>query len=126
MKFLMLLLFSGLTGLTACSKETATPEAKPIETINYACDNGMKIAAAYDNGTANAEKVTLTIAGKTFTLDSAISASGARYASMAGMNRDKALEWWSKGDEATLSEGPKDDKRLLKESTIVATCKEVK
>jgi membrane-bound inhibitor of C-type lysozyme len=131
MQLQILLVLAGLTTLTACSNESATADPKKsatvdAKTVNYACDNGMKIVAGYDNGTANAEKVTLTTAGKAFTLASAISASGARYTNMAGLSSDKALEWWPKGDEATLSEGPKDDKRLLNESKILATCKQVK
>ena len=60
------------------------------EALTYHCDSGTVIAVSYEQ-----DKAVLDYRGQAHTLVQAISASGARY-------RDDALEWWSKGDEATL------------------------
>ena len=58
--------------------------------LSYHCESGTVIAASYGK-----DKAVLHYQGNTHTLEQAISASGARY-------RNDALEWWSKGDAATL------------------------
>lgn len=117
------LLSSILAIVSACSPADKTKPVQAAETVSYACDNGMKITASYDNSAPENPKTTLTIAGKQYSLSNAVSASGSRYTSMSGMTDGKAIEWWTKADRGTLSEGPKDDKRLLEESIVVARCK---
>lgn len=56
----------------------------------YQCESGDVAQVTYEQ-----DKAVLQYRGKTHTLEQAISASGARY-------RNDSLEWWSKGDEATL------------------------
>ncbi|MGY1489370.1 MliC family protein [Methylobacillus pratensis] len=56
----------------------------------YQCESGGVAQVTYEQ-----DKAVLQYQGETHTLEQAISASGARY-------RNAALEWWSKGEEATL------------------------
>lgn len=106
-------------GGTANGK-TAGPKVK---SVSYECMNGMKILAKYDNIIKNNPKVILNISGKSFTLNNAISASGARYTNANGIRAGKAIQWWTKGVEATLYEGPRNEGRLLKESKIITKCR---
>lgn len=60
------------------------------EIWRYDCNSGGKAQVTYDG-----EQAVLQYQGASHHLQRAISASGARY-------RDEALEWWTKGSEATL------------------------
>jgi len=67
-----------------------------ISTYAYRCDADKTIDATY-----YADKVDLALSdGRKVTLPQVISGSGTRYA-----NADESLVFWSKGDDAFLTEG---------------------
>lgn len=116
------------------SSSTATSSANASSSVTYACDNGKSVTAEYNetdqksskDGATTASKsstVTLTIDGKSYTLDSAISASGARYTGKDGPTQGRFFTWWTK-DNALWLEGPLAKFGDLDAEEIVATCKE--
>ena len=111
---------------TGCSKAEKPAAELPTQSAVYDCDNGDKITAVYDDYRVENPKVFLTIKGNQYTLDQADAASGARYTSASGLSAGKAMEWWSKGNEAWLSEGPQNLHYLMSEGTLVASCKETR
>ena len=107
----------------AFADEPGTPEipaAKIIDAI-YSCDSGETIKASYDNTDAAAPKARLEYKRRSFDMYSVMSASGARYATEQGLETDKGLEWWTKGNEATLSEMIMD--HTAPEPTVIETCR---
>ncbi len=70
--------------------------------VNYGCDSGKQIRAAYDNDDEQRPSATLEIDGQVFSLYSIITASGAGYASEQGLRPDEGIKWLTKGDEAML------------------------
>jgi membrane-bound inhibitor of C-type lysozyme len=82
----------------------AGAEAGLLTSVEYVCDSGKTIAVRYDNRDPNAATAILTIAGGDFELYQVVSASGARYATEQGLKPDMGLQWWVKGNTATLSE----------------------
>lgn len=74
-------------------------------TYHYSCDGGKKISAAYLNfGKDGPSFVVLTWNGQQYGLAEAVSASGARYASLYGPTvSGGGLEWWEHQGEATFS-----------------------
>ncbi|MFH1831129.1 MAG: MliC family protein [Pseudomonadota bacterium] len=68
-----------------------------LKKYTYTCDDGSRLTATFDNKQDN---MTLTMAGKTLTLNHLISGSGARYG-------DENIVFWIKGDEARLIQGDK-------------------
>ena len=131
--------------LTACNPATqqpkpaedvadATSSATASSAVKYACDNGKSVTAVYkedeqkrakDGATTESKSstVTLTIDGKSYTLDSAVSASGARYSGKVGPTKDRFFTWWEKGGALWL-EGPLNKFGDLEAEDIVARCKE--
>jgi membrane-bound inhibitor of C-type lysozyme len=98
----------------------ATSSATASSAVKYTCNNGKSVTAVYkedEQKSANdgaptefkSSTVTLTIDGKPYTLDSAVSASGARYSGKVGPTKDSFFTWWEKDLEA---------------EDIVARCKE--
>ena len=121
------LVLLSIIGMAAgCSKADKTAPELPSQSAVYDCDNGDKITAVYDDYRVENPKVFLTIRGEQYILDRADAASGARYTSASGLSAGKAVEWWNKGDEAWLSEGPEDLQYLMSEGTLLASCKETK
>lgn len=72
--------------MSACAKTTSS-----THTLDYACDSGTHIHVVYPD----TQIALVTYQGIQHRLESALSASGARYA-------DEQLVWWSKGSEASL------------------------
>ncbi len=64
------------------------------ETINYQCDDELRIVVEYINVGDNSLAV-IRRGEETFIASNVIAASGAKYAG-------GHFEWWTKGDEATL------------------------
>lgn len=108
----------------ACSRETAPvepvdevpvaeqPEAPPAPEISYACESGRALSVRY----VDSSSAEVAYEGRTYTLNIARSASGARYAG-------SGLEWWTaaRGDQetGTLSRlGPND----VVGSTVLERC----
>ncbi len=84
------------TNLSTPSKNAPTPT--PI--VTYSCDNKKTIEATYLN---TAGQVALKLSdGRIMTLDHAMSADGARYATP-----DESIVFWSRGDTAFMTEGDK-------------------
>jgi len=84
--------------LAACSQPppSAAPKLEPktVATawVHYVCEDGRTVSALYPDG----ETAQLRLGGTAHTLRIARSGSGARYTG-------DALQWWTKGDEATLA-----------------------
>lgn len=92
---------------TAVTKPAESATATASAKTTYNCDAGKTIDAQYDNHNDDS-KATLTIDGKQYTLNRAVSASGARYTTDQGLTAGEGLEWWGKDDESTLSSFPID------------------
>lgn len=109
---------------TAIADEPASPvvqiAADKIISATYACDSGNIIQVRYDNTNPEAPAATLEYKGKTFEMYQVRSGSGARYATEQGLGPDRGLQWWSKGDGATLSEMLMD--HTAPEPTQIETC----
>ncbi len=93
--------------ILAAAASAASPAALAqtnIISANYQCASGRQIAVRYDNTKPAAATARLTFGGKTFNLYQVMSASGARYATEQGLRPDFGLQWWIKGNDATLSE----------------------
>lgn len=121
-------LFAALPALclsvAARADEAGTPTLPPVgESIieaTYHCESGATVTVRYDNTDASAPRARLGYKGRTFDMYSVMSASGARYATEQGLEPDKGLQWWSKGNEATLSEMVMD--HTAPEPTVIETC----
>lgn len=82
----------------------AAPQTITYRTFRYTCDGGQRISVAYVNyGTKGLSFAVLEWNGQQYGLAPAISASGARYASLYGPTPGKGLEWWEAKGSATLS-----------------------
>lgn len=68
--------------------DVQTPVAAPSTPFvrNYRCESGEKIAATYPS----TDSATVQYKGRNYTMQIAVSGSGARYV-------DGELEWWTKG-----------------------------
>lgn len=108
---------------TAQPTQGAAAAAKVIE-ANYACDSGATVDVRYDNTNPDAPTATLRYKGRSFEMYSVLSGSGARYATGQGLSPDHGLQWWIKGDEATMSEMIMD--HTAPEPTPIETCRVVK
>ncbi|EHK52394.1 hypothetical protein MAXJ12_35549 [Mesorhizobium alhagi CCNWXJ12-2] len=99
-------LLLSLTTLAALADQPDTPgmPAENVITATYRCESGQTIVARYDNNNPDAPTALLEYKGRTFDMYNVRAASGARYATEQGLSPDKGLQWWTKGDDATLSE----------------------
>jgi membrane-bound inhibitor of C-type lysozyme len=85
----------------------------------YRCASGRQILAVY-----SAEfGARLSFDGRSFALYPVRAASGARYATEQGLSPDRGLQWWIKGDEATLSEMLMD--HTAPEPRTIDTCRAI-
>ena len=87
----------------ALADQPDTP-GMPAAAETYRCESGQTIVARYDNSNPDAPTARLEYRGRTFEMYNVRAASGARYATEQGLSPDKGLQWWTKGDDATLSE----------------------
>lgn len=67
-----------------------------VSGVRYSCADGTKLSVQYVNAGANSLAL-IPLKGETLIFVGVVSGSGARYASGARI-------WWTKGDEATLSD----------------------
>ncbi|HEX5007173.1 MAG TPA: MliC family protein, partial [Hyphomonadaceae bacterium] len=95
------------------------PGPPPVE-ASYECVPVMKLDVTYDN-TADPPRAIVSVDGKTYNMQRALSASGARYMTLEGRSPGMALVWWNKGQEGFLQEGKGE---AMAEDTILATCVE--
>lgn len=100
----------------------AAPVQITYRTYHYACQGGQKVSVAYVNyGKSGPMFAVLTWKGQQYALAEAISASGARYAGLAGpANVNTGLEWWEHQGQATLSTFINGDTTKTK---VLLTCK---
>jgi membrane-bound inhibitor of C-type lysozyme len=101
-----LCLLLSLTASAALADQPDTPgmPAEDIITVTYRCESSQTVIARYDNSNPDAPTALLEYKGRTFEMYNVRAASGARYATEQGLSPDKGLQWWTKGDDATLSE----------------------
>jgi membrane-bound inhibitor of C-type lysozyme len=103
-----LCLLLSLAASAAFADQPDTPgmpaAAENVITATYRCQSGQTIIARYDNSNPDAPTARLEYGGRTFDMYNVRAASGARYATEQGLSPDKSLQWWTKGDDATLSE----------------------
>ncbi|WP_380878966.1 hypothetical protein ACFB49_19580 [Sphingomonas sp. DBB INV C78] len=110
------------TNIIEAANAVATePPAGAVREVTYACTPAMTISARYDNSNSNDPEVKVSVGDKSYKLDLAPSASGARYFTEHGRSDDMTLTWWTKGPEATLYEGKKGGNT---EEKKIATCRE--
>lgn len=130
------LLFAGLAvpaaadepGTPAMSEKPAATQAlkgdsAPAKVIeaNYTCDSGATVDVRYDNSNPDAPTATLRYKGRSFEMYNVLSGSGARYATEQGLLPDHGLQWWTKGNEAIMSEMLMD--HTAPEPKPIETCK---
>ncbi len=88
-----------LARLAAATAILALGSHAHAKEFHYACSGGAKLTAQFSPPGAAKGHVELTFAsGRTITLPQAMSADGGRYAS-------KDIEFWIKGESATLTRG---------------------
>ncbi|ASN82694.1 MliC family protein [Deinococcus ficus] len=93
----------------------AAPAAISYRTFHYTCDGSRKVSVSYVNfGMRGTQFAVLTWNGRQYGLASAVSASGARYAALAGPAGSSGLEWWEHQGEATLSAFVGPDSRVTR------------
>ncbi|MBB5294880.1 hypothetical protein E5F05_16550 [Deinococcus metallilatus] len=100
-KVLLLATAAALLG----SASAAAPTYISYRTFHYTCDGGKKISASYVNfGKDGPLFAVLNWNGQQYGLAQAISASGARYASLYGpTTAGGGLEWWEHQGRANLN-----------------------
>ncbi|WP_216318678.1 MliC family protein [Deinococcus aestuarii] len=83
----------------------SAPTSVSSRTFHYTCDGGRKISVSYVNYGADGPLfAVLNWNGQQYGLAQAISASGARYASLYGPTvSGGGLEWWEHQGQADLS-----------------------
>jgi len=80
---------------TACSSSSEPSYSDPVDAV-FACGE-TRVEARFMN-----RRMALFMDGKAYALQQVESGSGARY---IGRDLGKAIEFWNKGDEATLTFG---------------------
>lgn len=89
----------------AFAQETAAEDA--VQSAAYSCESGRQIRALY-NSAAKPDPTfpaaQLIIDGQVFAFYQIRSADGARYGTETGFEPDRGLQWWTKGEDATLYE----------------------
>lgn len=89
--------------------------------ITYNCSNRQLIRVMYDYTTPSAPVARVVIDGQTFEMRSFTGKSGwARYSTEAGLRPGHGLQWWTRGDQASLKEMALD--HMTPEPTRIASC----
>jgi membrane-bound inhibitor of C-type lysozyme len=113
------LALGAFAGFVACAP---APGIGSEPRVQYACENGWRVAAQYVIDPTGVPLAVVRIEGKQRTLASAMSASGARYLTREGLEPDTRLVWWTKGDEALVLTGASDLPEF--EEDLVTRCLE--
>jgi len=92
------------TATVSLDEEETFPADITSRTVPFTCDDGQKLSATYLSADSGAVSlVILRWDGKAYGLAQAVSASGARYASLYGPTpEDRGMEWWEAKGEARL------------------------
>jgi membrane-bound inhibitor of C-type lysozyme len=85
---------------------------------NYVCEDGRSVSATYMGNDTDQPSVRLAVNGKTITLNSAVSGSGARFESLVGLNPGKRLTWLTKDTSGVLIETDRNDAEGTSESAV--------
>jgi hypothetical protein len=98
---------------------TLARDATSVEgTTRFTCANGLTVLADHDLAW---DVMRLTIGSATFELTNMLSETNSKqYRAETGRSPDNSLMWVSKGDQATLIEGPKNAPRDSAEQKGVA------
>lgn len=114
-------LLAPLALATAYAGGATTRPAATQQRQTYVCDSGQRITVNYVNVSPDAPTmVVITYKNNQYALAPAVSASGARFVGLAGLNTASGLEWTEHQGEGYLSSFPVDDPS--KTSTLL-TCK---
>lgn len=93
-------------GIPAAFAQDAGAE-DAVQSAAYSCETGRQIRALY-NSAAKPDPAfpaaQLIIDGQVFTFHQIPAADGARYGTETGFEPDRGLQWWTKGEDATLYE----------------------
>ncbi|MRX50517.1 hypothetical protein GI374_08690 [Paracoccus sp. S-4012] len=93
----------------ALAATTAHAEGDQFLHVTYHCPSGAVLEAVFINTTAGDSHAVVTRGEGLMPMSQAISGSGARYTSVEG---EPPFTFWTKGDQASLYEGP-DETPLL-------------
>ncbi len=112
-----------LASCTAAAPRSNGSDAVVSRSVEYVCNEGQQIRATYlEYHGGSATFVVLEWNGNDYGLARAISASGARYASLYGPTpADNGLEWWEGRGEARL--GTFTGKNLSDTRPLLTACK---
>lgn len=111
-----------VVGVSACtgSGETREPGADRTR-VTYRCSDRQVIRVLYDYTDPSAPVARVVVKGQTFEMRSIRSQPGsARYSTESGLRPTHGLQWWTRGDQATLSEMLLD--HTAPEPTRIASC----
>jgi len=113
---------SAIVSLGACSGTGETREPGADRTrVTYRCSDRQIIRVLYDYTTPSAPVARVVVKGQTFEMRSVRSQPGsARYSTESGLRPDHGLQWWTRGNQATLSEMLLDHTRP--EPVRIASC----
>jgi|APFre7841882724_1041349.scaffolds.fasta_scaffold01550_8 membrane-bound inhibitor of C-type lysozyme len=119
-------------GLAACGGEPtrsaavapSSPAAGAITEVAYTCADGRRIVARYDNTRPGESGARILIDGRSFEMFNVVAASGARYSTETGLRSGHGLQWWTRGDQATLSEMAMD--HTAPGPVVLTTCSTVR
>lgn len=89
---------------TTREPEAPVPAPEAIAVVVYTCADARWIEARYDNSQSGASSLRLEVDGRSFEMQSVATGSGARFATENGLKPGYGLQWWTRGEEATLSE----------------------
>jgi membrane-bound inhibitor of C-type lysozyme len=108
--------------LGACSGTGETREPGADRTrVTYRCSDRQVIRVLYDYTVPSAPVARVVVKGQTFEMRSIRSQPGsARYSTESGLRPTHGLQWWTRGDQATLSEMLLD--HTAPEPTRIASC----
>lgn len=114
----------GLAVLLALGACTTPPQPSASAPTRYVCEGQPPVLVHYDNSDPQQPRALLSFEGKSFSMHSVRTASGARYATEQGRRPDMSLEWHTKGGEGLLMEAPLDHTRTADSLKVVARCKQ--
>ncbi len=120
--------------LAACGQGGAPKEAdKPAEppvaplarassSLSYKCEGDLTITAVYGVDGEGKPDATIFIRGTDFQMHQVPAASGARYATIYGLEAGLGLIWWEKDGTAMLQQAPEAKIADPAAATTVRTC----
>jgi membrane-bound inhibitor of C-type lysozyme len=109
------------------SPEPAAPPAPTLATaersVAYVCERDLPITAIYGTDLEGQPDVALVIQGRDFRLRQTEAASGARYATEAGLEAGMGLIWWDRGEDALLQQVPVERIDDMAAPQTIRTCR---